>query len=34
LLVVVPVSDIDHTMRFCGDLGWRFDIDYTAGDDF
>jgi catechol 2,3-dioxygenase-like lactoylglutathione lyase family enzyme len=33
-VVVIPVSDVDHAKRFYGDLGWRLDLDYTAGDDF
>ena len=33
-VVVIPVSDVDRAKRFYGDLGWRLDIDYTAGDDF
>lgn len=32
-LVVLPVSDIDRAKRFYADLGWRLDIDHTAGDD-
>jgi catechol 2,3-dioxygenase-like lactoylglutathione lyase family enzyme len=33
-VVVIPVSDVDRAKRFYGGLGWRLDIDYTAGDDF
>lgn len=33
-VVVIPVSDVDRAKRFYSDLGWRLDIDYTAGDDF
>jgi catechol 2,3-dioxygenase-like lactoylglutathione lyase family enzyme len=33
-VVVIPVSDVDRAKRFYGDLGWRLDIDYTAGDEF
>jgi catechol 2,3-dioxygenase-like lactoylglutathione lyase family enzyme len=33
-VIVIPVSDVDRAKRFYGDLGWRLDIDYTAGDDF
>ena len=33
-VVVIPVSDVDRAKRFYGDLGWRLDLDYTAGDDF
>jgi catechol 2,3-dioxygenase-like lactoylglutathione lyase family enzyme len=32
-VVVIPVSDIDRTKRFYGNLGWRLDADF-AGDDF
>jgi catechol 2,3-dioxygenase-like lactoylglutathione lyase family enzyme len=33
-VVVIPVSDIDRTKRFYGDLGWRLDADFTAPDGF
>jgi catechol 2,3-dioxygenase-like lactoylglutathione lyase family enzyme len=33
-VVVVPVTDVDRAKRFYGDLGWRLDLDYKAGDDF
>jgi catechol 2,3-dioxygenase-like lactoylglutathione lyase family enzyme len=33
-VIVIPVSDVDRAKRFYGDLGWRLDIDYTAGDDY
>jgi uncharacterized protein GlcG (DUF336 family)/catechol 2,3-dioxygenase-like lactoylglutathione lyase family enzyme len=33
-VVVVPVSDVDRAKRFYGELGWRLDIDYAAGDDY
>jgi catechol 2,3-dioxygenase-like lactoylglutathione lyase family enzyme len=33
-IVVIPVSDVDRAKRFYGDLGWRLDADYAAGDDF
>src|SRR5258708_17144626 len=33
-VVVIPVSDVDRAKRFYGDLGWRLDFDYAAGDDF
>jgi catechol 2,3-dioxygenase-like lactoylglutathione lyase family enzyme len=33
-VVVVPVSDVDRAKRFYGDLGWRLDLDYAAGDDY
>jgi catechol 2,3-dioxygenase-like lactoylglutathione lyase family enzyme len=31
-VVVIPVSDIDRTKRFYGNLGWRLDADFAAGD--
>src|SRR3954453_23298153 len=33
-IIVIPVSDVDRAKRFYGDLGWRLDADYAAGDDF
>jgi catechol 2,3-dioxygenase-like lactoylglutathione lyase family enzyme len=33
-IVVIPVSDVDRAKRFYGDLGWRLDADFAAGDDF
>jgi catechol 2,3-dioxygenase-like lactoylglutathione lyase family enzyme len=33
-VVVIPVSDVDRAKHFYGDLGWRLDLDYTAGDDY
>ena len=33
-VVVIPISDIDRAKRFYGDLGWRLDLDYRAGDDY
>ena len=33
-VVIIPVSDVDRAKRFYGDLGWRLDLDYTAGDDY
>jgi len=33
-VVVIPVSDVDRAKRFYRDLGWRLDIDYTAGDHY
>ena len=32
-LIVLPVSDIDRAKHFYADLGWRLDIDHTAGND-
>lgn len=34
LVAVTPVADLDRAKRFCGDLGWKSDIDHTFGDDF
>ena len=33
-IVVIPVSDVDRAKRFYGDLGWRLDGDFVAGDEF
>jgi catechol 2,3-dioxygenase-like lactoylglutathione lyase family enzyme len=33
-VVVIPVSDVDRAKRFYCGLGWRLDLDYTAGDDY
>lgn len=33
-VVVLPVSDVDRTKRFYEGLGWRLDIDFSAGDEF
>src|ERR1700710_895594 len=33
-VVVIPVSDIDRTKRFYGNLGWRLDADFTAAGGF
>ena len=33
-VVVIPVSDVDRAKRFYGDLGWRLDADFAAGDDY
>src|SRR4030095_15082773 len=30
--VVVPLSDVDRAKRFYGNLGWRLDADFAAGD--
>jgi catechol 2,3-dioxygenase-like lactoylglutathione lyase family enzyme len=32
--VVIPVSDVDRAKRFYGDLGWRLDADFAAGEEF
>jgi hypothetical protein len=31
-LFVIPVTDVDRAKRFYGDLGWRLDPDYKAGE--
>ena len=33
-VVVIPVADADRAKRFYGDLGWRLDIDHSAGDNY
>jgi catechol 2,3-dioxygenase-like lactoylglutathione lyase family enzyme len=33
-IVMIGVSDIDRAKAFYEKLGWRFDGDFTAGDDF
>ena len=33
-VVVIPVSDVERAKRFYGDLGWRLDADFAAGDEF
>ncbi len=33
-IVVIPVSDVDRAKRFYGELGWRLDADFAAGDDY
>lgn len=33
-VAVIPVSDVERTKRFYGDLGWRLDADFVSGDDF
>jgi len=32
--VVIPVSAVDRAKRFYGNLGWRLDADFAAGDEF
>jgi catechol 2,3-dioxygenase-like lactoylglutathione lyase family enzyme len=32
--VVVPVGDVDRANRFYQRLGWRVDVDVSAGDDY
>jgi catechol 2,3-dioxygenase-like lactoylglutathione lyase family enzyme len=33
-VVTLPVSDVDRAKDFYASLGWRFDIDLAAGDQF
>ena len=33
-VVVIPVSDVDRAKSFYGNLGWRLDADFVAGDDW
>src|SRR5262245_42966423 len=33
-VVVIPVSDVGRAKRFYGDLGWRFDAEFAASDEF
>jgi catechol 2,3-dioxygenase-like lactoylglutathione lyase family enzyme len=33
-VIVIPVSDIERSKEFYGRIGWRFDIDRSAGEDF
>jgi catechol 2,3-dioxygenase-like lactoylglutathione lyase family enzyme len=33
-VVVIPVSDVDRAKEFYSKLGWRFDAEFTSGDDF
>jgi catechol 2,3-dioxygenase-like lactoylglutathione lyase family enzyme len=33
-VVAIPVSDVERAKRFYGDLGWRLDADFAAGDEF
>src|SRR5262249_39978228 len=33
-VIVLPVSDVDRSKRFYGNLGWRVDADFTHGDDW
>ena len=33
-VVVIPVSDVDRSRHFYGDLGWRLDADFAVGDEF
>jgi catechol 2,3-dioxygenase-like lactoylglutathione lyase family enzyme len=31
-VIVIPVADVDRAKAFYGDLGWRLDADFAAGD--
>ena len=33
-VIVIPVSDVERAKRFYANLGWRFDAEFTSGDDF
>jgi catechol 2,3-dioxygenase-like lactoylglutathione lyase family enzyme len=33
-IVVIPVSDVDRAKAFYGNLGWRLDADFAAGEDW
>ena len=33
-VVIIPVSDVERAKRFYGNLGWRLDADFSAGDDW
>ena len=33
-VVVIPVADVDRSMRFYSDLGWRLDADFVVGEEF
>ncbi len=33
-VIVIPVSDIERSKEFYGRIGWRFDVDRSAGEDF
>jgi len=33
-LAVIPVSDVERSKAFYSKLGWRFDAEFTNGDDF
>jgi catechol 2,3-dioxygenase-like lactoylglutathione lyase family enzyme len=33
-VVVIPVADVDRSVRFYGGLGWRLDADIATGDAF
>ena len=33
-VIVIPVADVDRSMRFYGGIGWRLDADFVIGDGF
>ena len=33
-VIALPVSDVDRAKRFYGNMGWRLDADFSAGDDW
>ena len=33
-VIVIPVSDVDRAKEFYRRLGWRFDAEFSGGDDF
>jgi catechol 2,3-dioxygenase-like lactoylglutathione lyase family enzyme len=33
-VVIIPVSDVDRSKRFYGDLGWRLDADFVVDNEF
>lgn len=33
-VVVIPVADVERSLRFYQQLGWRLDADFVVGDDF
>jgi catechol 2,3-dioxygenase-like lactoylglutathione lyase family enzyme len=33
-VIVVPVTDVDRSKRFYGELGWRLDADFSNGPDW
>jgi catechol 2,3-dioxygenase-like lactoylglutathione lyase family enzyme len=33
-VIVIPVADVERSKTFYGDLGWRFDAEFTAPDGF
>ena len=33
-VVVIPVSDVERSKKFYGRIGWRLEIDRSAGEDF